>query len=162
MRNEIDRASELYVLALRQRQSNITFHYNDNLTRSNLPSLNEICHRYHRQLIRLLLQRIANLAVNITIIIGIRIDTWVKCFFSNLVSSFEMRKKANRLPDPSPCEEEIDRKRVQVARACPDGVSEWQKCLRRLILLIACVDRCRPVGPKSVLSLHQPSIFCYD
>lgn len=75
MRNEIDRASELYVLALRQRQSNITFHYNDNRIRGNLPSLNEICHRYHRQLIRLRLQRIANLAVNIIIIIGIRIDT---------------------------------------------------------------------------------------
>ena len=46
MRNEIDRANELYVLALRQR-SNITyhidifFHYDDNNTSSDIRRLNE-------------------------------------------------------------------------------------------------------------------------
>ena len=62
------------------------------------PSLNEICHLYHQQLIPLRLQWAVNLAVNIIIII-IGIDTWVKCF--SLSSWAPSKCEEKRLPDQS-------------------------------------------------------------
>jgi hypothetical protein len=130
----------------------LSIHFFPRYTEIEWVKKNKICHPYHR-LIRLLLPpRGRNLVENIIIIIIVIVITWVVVFLS-----FDFPNRENISWGKWVCMiiENWKEKNwsiyviENIDRLCLPSSNAWtRQVYSQLILLIACVDRCRPVDPR--------------